>query len=89
MGRLFLVVGKPSQYTTIRTQPYSYRTLGKATHLPISLCWFMRWFIIYKTKHEELACVAQEKWLGPFGRNLEAEFQIDPFTLKVSTTCGF
>ena len=38
---------------------------------------------------EELAYAAQKKWLGLFGRNLEAEFQIDPFTLKVSTTCGF
>jgi hypothetical protein len=38
---------------------------------------------------EELAYAAQDKWLGLFGRNLEAEFQIDPFTLKVSTTCGF
>jgi hypothetical protein len=38
---------------------------------------------------EELAYAAQEKWLHLFGRNLLTEFQIDPFTLKVSTTCGF
>jgi hypothetical protein len=38
---------------------------------------------------EELAYKVQEKWLSLFGRELASEFQIDPFTLKVSTTCGF
>jgi hypothetical protein len=38
---------------------------------------------------EELAYKVQEKWLSLFGRDLDSEFQIDPFTLKVSTTCGF
>jgi len=38
---------------------------------------------------EELAYAEQEKWLALFGRSLLSEFQIDPFTLKVSTTCGF
>jgi len=38
---------------------------------------------------EELAYKVQEKWLSLFGRDLAAEFQIDPFTLKVSTACGF
>jgi hypothetical protein len=38
---------------------------------------------------EELAYKVQEKWLGLFGRDLASEFQIDRFTLKVSTTCGF
>ena len=38
---------------------------------------------------EELAYKVQEKWLSLFGRDLASEFQIDPFTLKVSTTCGF
>lgn len=38
---------------------------------------------------EEAAYAAQEKWLGLFGTNLQREFEIDPFTLKVSTTCGF
>ena len=38
---------------------------------------------------EALAYAAQEKWLGLFGRSLSSEFDIDPFTLKVSTSCGF
>jgi hypothetical protein len=38
---------------------------------------------------EEIAYKVQEKWLSLFGRDLASEFQIDPFTLKVSTTCGF
>jgi len=38
---------------------------------------------------EQLAYAAQEKWLALFGQSLESEFDIDPFTLKVSTTCGF
>ena len=38
---------------------------------------------------EQLAYAAQDKWLRLFGRSLESEFQIDAFTLKVTTTCGF
>lgn len=38
---------------------------------------------------EKLAYEAQEKWLGLFGRNLAGEFDLDTFTLKVSTSCGF
>lgn len=38
---------------------------------------------------EKLAYEAQEKWLGLFGRDLGGEFDLDPFTLKVSTSCGF
>ncbi len=36
---------------------------------------------------ERLAYDAQEKWLQLFGRSLDAAFQIDPFTLLVSTQC--
>jgi hypothetical protein len=36
---------------------------------------------------EQLAYVAQEKWLGLFGRNLKSEFEIDPLTLVVNTRC--
>lgn len=39
--------------------------------------------------HEELAYAAQQRWLGLFGRTLEAEFQIDPFTLLVTTRCMY
>ena len=39
-------------------------------------------------EREKLAYEAQEKWLGLFGRTLQGEFEIDPFTLKISTTCG-
>jgi hypothetical protein len=35
----------------------------------------------------ELAYAAQQRWLGLFGRSLEDDFQIDPFTLLVSTRC--
>ena len=38
---------------------------------------------------EEPAYAAQEKWLSLFGSNLSSEFQIDGFTLKVSTMCGY
>jgi Domain of unknown function (DUF6647) len=37
---------------------------------------------------ETLAYAAQEKWLSLFGRSLLTEFEIDPLTLLVSTTCG-
>ena len=36
---------------------------------------------------ERLAYDAQEKWLQMFGRSLDTAFQIDPFTLLVSTRC--
>jgi len=47
--------------------------------------------LIYEcpSAREKLAYAAQEKWLGLFGRSLSDEFDIDPFTLKVSTECGF
>jgi hypothetical protein len=38
---------------------------------------------------EQLAYAAQERWLGLFGLSLSSEFDIDPFTLKISTECGF
>ncbi len=37
---------------------------------------------------EELAYAAQDKWLRMFGHNLFDEFNLDEFTLKVSTSCG-
>ena len=36
---------------------------------------------------EKLAYAAQEKWLGLFGRDLARDFEVDPFTLLVSTRC--
>ena len=38
-------------------------------------------------EREQLAFTAQEKWLNLFGTNLEREFEIDPFTLLVTTKC--
>lgn len=38
--------------------------------------------------HEAKAFELQEKWLRLFGRSLEEDFQIDPFTLLVRTSCG-
>jgi hypothetical protein len=40
------------------------------------------------TEREKLACEAQDKWLGLFGRNLEAEFEINGLALLVSTSCA-
>jgi hypothetical protein len=36
---------------------------------------------------EELAYAAQALWLQHFGDSLEAAFDVDPFTLKVTTSC--
>jgi len=36
---------------------------------------------------EKLAYAAQDKWLGLFGRDLATDFEIDPFTLVVTTRC--
>ena len=38
---------------------------------------------------EQLAYTAQDHWLKLFGRDLGSEFEIDAFTLKVTTSCGF
>lgn len=38
-------------------------------------------------EREQLAYRAQEQWLGLFGSDLAREFEIDPFTLLVSTRC--
>jgi hypothetical protein len=37
---------------------------------------------------EKLAYQAQERWLQRFDRSLEADFEIDPFTLMIRTSCG-
>jgi Domain of unknown function (DUF6647) len=36
---------------------------------------------------EKLAFAAQEQWLGRFNRTLAGEFELDPFTLLVRTSC--
>lgn len=41
------------------------------------------------TAREKLAYAAQDRWLGLFGLSLAGEFDIDAFTLKVSTSCGY
>ena len=38
---------------------------------------------------EQLAYAAQQRWLGLFDRTLEDEFQLDPFTLLVTTRCMY
>ena len=38
-------------------------------------------------EREQVAYKAQEKWLSLFGRDLLNEFEIDPFTLLVSSRC--
>jgi hypothetical protein len=39
-------------------------------------------------QREAAAFEMQEKWLRLFGTTLEAEFQVDPFSLLVRTSCG-
>ena len=39
-------------------------------------------------EREDLAYTAQQRWLELFGHNLEGDFEIDPFTLLLSTKCG-
>lgn len=38
-------------------------------------------------EREKLAYMAQDRWLGLFGRNLEADFDLDAFSLLVKTRC--
>ena len=38
-------------------------------------------------EREELAYKAQDSWLHLFGRDLESEFQMDPFTILVKSKC--
>jgi hypothetical protein len=38
-------------------------------------------------EREELAYKAQDSWLHLFGRDLESDFQMDPFTILVKSKC--
>jgi hypothetical protein len=38
-------------------------------------------------EREKLAYAAQERWLKLFGRDLEDDFELDRFTLLVTTSC--
>jgi Domain of unknown function (DUF6647) len=38
-------------------------------------------------EREKLAYMAQDRWLGLFGHNLEADFELDAFSLLVKTRC--
>jgi len=38
---------------------------------------------------EKLAYLAQEKWLGRFGTSLEKEFDVDMFTVLISSACMY
>jgi len=40
-------------------------------------------------EREKLAYEAQERWLKLFGRDLLGEFEIDPFTRLVITSCAY
>jgi Domain of unknown function (DUF6647) len=40
-------------------------------------------------EREQLAYKAQERWLGLFGRDLLRDFELDSFTILVSTRCGY
>ena len=38
-------------------------------------------------EREKLAYLAQERWLGLFGRSLAEDFELDPMSLLVKTGC--
>jgi hypothetical protein len=38
-------------------------------------------------EREKLAYLAQDRWLGLFGRSLASDFELDPLTLLVKTKC--
>lgn len=38
---------------------------------------------------EKLAYLAQDKWLGRFGMSLEKEFDVDMFTVLISSACMY
>jgi hypothetical protein len=40
-------------------------------------------------EREKLAYLAQERWLGLFGHNLESDFDLNPFSLLVKTKCFY
>jgi hypothetical protein len=40
-------------------------------------------------EREKLAYMAQDRWLGQSGLSLASEFDLDPFTLLVATTCKY
>ena len=40
-------------------------------------------------EREKLAYIAQDRWLGLFGRSLADDFALDPFSLFVKTTCFY
>jgi hypothetical protein len=40
-------------------------------------------------EREKLAYEAQERWLNLFGRDLSRDFEIDPFTRLLMTTCYY
>jgi hypothetical protein len=40
-------------------------------------------------EREKLAYAAQDRWLALFGSNLMGEFQIDPMTILIQSSCYF
>ena len=40
-------------------------------------------------EREQIAYQAQDRWLRLFDSDLAREFEIDPFTLKILTACGY
>jgi uncharacterized protein DUF6647 len=40
-------------------------------------------------EREEIAYLAQERWLNLFGRDLARDFQMDPFTILVMSKCPY
>jgi hypothetical protein len=40
-------------------------------------------------EREKLAYIAQDRWLGQSGLSLASEFDLDPFSLLVATTCKY
>jgi len=40
-------------------------------------------------QREKLAYLAQDKWLSRFGMSLEKEFEVDLFTVLISSACMY
>ena len=40
-------------------------------------------------QREKLAYLAQDKWLSRFGMSLEKEFEVDMFTVLISSACMY
>jgi len=96
--------GSPAQYDTVAVYHDATRTVylpegwtdGRPAELSVLVHEMMHHFQnVLRLKYEcpqereKLAYLAQERWLGLFGRSLESDFDLDPFSLLVKTKCFY